>query len=98
MKKLFVAIIASVFAAGVYAADQGGIQVGGNLNQTVKTGDNTNRAEGLGATAKQSVGAIEGNVKVGGNLNQTVKTGDNTNTAKGLGATAEQSIGVIKGK
>ncbi|CAK0750676.1 conserved exported hypothetical protein [Gammaproteobacteria bacterium] len=95
--KLFVTMLGVALAGSVMAADQGGIQVGGNLNQSVKTGDNVNMAIGKDNTAKQSVGVIEGKVKVGGNLNQSVKTGDNVNMAIGKDNIAEQKIGVISG-
>lgn len=58
--KLFVAMFGIALVGSVMAADQGGIQVGGNLNQTVKTGDNLNMAIGQGNTAEQKVGTIIG--------------------------------------
>lgn len=88
---------AGALLAGTVIAGEG-IQVGGNLEQTVKTGDNINVGMGMGVVAEQTIGTIEGNVKVGGNLSQTVKTGDNINVGMGMGAVAKQKIGVISGK
>ncbi|CAK0750689.1 conserved exported hypothetical protein [Gammaproteobacteria bacterium] len=94
--KFFVAMFGVALAGSVMAADQGGIQVG-NLNQSVKTGDNVNMAIGKDNTAKQSVGVIDGNLKMGGNLSQSVKTGDNVNMAIGKDNDAEQQVGAIHG-
>lgn len=86
-----------VLSLPVMAAKQGGIDVKGNLDQTVTTRkDNTNIARG-GSTASQTIGGISGDVSVKGNLKQKVTTmGENMNMATG-GSTATQKIGVIEG-
>ena len=75
-------------------AQQGGVQIGGNANNTTLLNQNTNAAIGLGAKANTRVGSIQ-DTTVGGNLNNTTLVNQNTNAAIGLGTKACSEIGSI---
>lgn len=74
------------------AQQQGGVIVGGNVDQNVQTGDVTNSVKGQGARGTVNVGSLAGNVTVGGNVNQKAKTGDITNKVEGKGACGNVNI------
>ena len=80
--------------APVAMAQQGGVTIGGNANNTTLLNQNTNAAIGLGAKANTRVGSIQ-DTTVGGNLNNTTLVNQNTNAAIGLGTKACSEIGSI---
>ena len=75
-------------------AQQGGVQIGGNANNTTLLNQNTNAAIGLGAKAGSAIGTVN-NATVGGNVNNTTLVNQNTNAAIGLGTKACSEIGSI---
>ncbi|WP_281685564.1 hypothetical protein [Thalassobaculum salexigens] len=94
-----VSVVAAVLMAvsgGAWAQAQGGVNVGGDVKIRAKTGDVTTSAEGDGAVAETSIGAVTGrSTNVGGDVSIDVKTGDVTTTAKGKNAKACSNIGMV---
>jgi hypothetical protein len=91
---LVLSLLAATSIGSQAMAQQGGVQIGGNANNTTLLNQNTNAAIGLGAAANTRVGSVQ-DTTVGGNLNNTTLVNQNTNAAIGLGTKACSEIGSI---
>jgi hypothetical protein len=91
---LALSLLAATSLGGHAMAQQGGVQIGGNANNTTLLNQNTNATIGLGAAANTRVGSVQ-DTTVGGNLNNITLVSQNTNAAIGLGAKACSEIGSI---
>lgn len=93
--KLVVCMLSAALSGSIMAAD--GIEIGGNLNQTVKATSLTATTTAGGGIFNQRVGVITGDVKVKGNLNQNITAGPITSTMSAGGGRVQQEVGVISG-
>jgi hypothetical protein len=91
---LVLSLLAATSIGSQAMAQQGGVQIGGNSNNTTLLNQNTNAAIGLGAKAGSAIGTVN-NATVGGNLTNTTLVNQNTNAAIGLGTKACSEIGSI---
>jgi hypothetical protein len=101
MKRISLALASALLltsTGAAFAADSGGIKIGGHVENDVYAEDNYNYAFGSNATAKQNVGSFVGNVDVQGTVYNYVQSYDNENMADGSGAKACQNVGSIVGQ
>jgi|GEM_PF-6017812 len=89
------ALALGLAVSAAHAQQQGGVVIGGDVNQNVRTGDVTTSAEGQGSRATSNIGSVSGNVAVGGDVTQKVKTGDVTTRASGKNSCAGTNIGSV---
>jgi hypothetical protein len=85
-------------AGAAFAAESGGIKIGGHVENDVYAEYNSNYALGSDAVAKQNIGSFVGNVDVQGTVYNNVYSYDNHNMADGAGAKACQNIGSFVGQ
>ena len=101
MKRISLALASALLltsAGAAFAADSGGIKIGGHVENDVYAEYNSNYAFGSNATAKQNIGSFVGNVDVQGTVYNNVYSYENENIADGSGAKACQNIGSFVGQ
>jgi hypothetical protein len=72
-----------------------GVDIGGDVTQTVAAKNIINLGMGKDVIAEQTLASIRGDVKVGGNVSQTVSSKNIINLAMGKGVTARQTVSSI---
>lgn len=97
LAKTAVAVIALTWllTTPVLAFQTGGVQVKGNVNQSVTADTMLNMAIGADAKAGQSVATIHNGAEIGGNVSQSVHAKHLINLSIGKGTVACQQIGTI---
>jgi hypothetical protein len=98
MKTLNQALIAALFMtlAAPSFAEGFAVQVSGNYNTRVDTGNVSATSNGRGAHADINVGGIQGNVQATGAYNATVSAGNITSNVQGDGASGNINLGGIQ--
>lgn len=93
MNVIKVAIVAlSLVSTNVLAMGTGGIEVGGDVTQSVAADNIINLGMGSNVTAEQTVASVAGQVSVKGSVKQTVNAKNLINLGMGSGVTARQTI------
>jgi len=95
MRRISIILLAASLLAGPALAQQGGLKVGGKLNNNTNVDNALNLGLGKGNTATQRIGTITGNVDVGGDLTNTTRVKNALNLALGKDNKACQEIGAI---
>jgi len=97
MKSLLIGtvVILGISTGAALAQQQGGVVVGGDVEQKVRTGDVTNAVSGQDASGEVNVGSISGNVTVAGDVKQDVETGNVTNVVNGKNACGNTNVGSV---
>ncbi len=89
---LILTAIVTLSSSTVFAR---GVDIGGDVKQTVAAKNIINLGMGKDVIAEQTLASIRGDVKVGGNVSQTVSSKNIINLAMGKGVTARQTVSSI---
>lgn len=72
-----------------------GVDIGGDVEQTVEAKNIINLGMGKDVIAEQTLASVRGEVKVGGDVKQTVSAKNIINLGMGKGVTARQTVSSI---
>ena len=87
------ALLALLLANQGFAADTGGVKVGGSVRSTVVVNQAVNIANGPGAKAGLSVGAVHGGTRTKGSIRQSIFVNRIFNLSEGSGSPACVKVG-----
>lgn len=79
----------------VLAFQPGGVQIKGNVEQSVNANTVLNVAAGAGSKAGQSIATVHNGAELGGNVKQSVNAKTILNVAAGAGSSGCQHIATI---